>query len=61
MIFFKKEKEVIELILKHVDVVERCMTTAIEAVDAYLKGEKNQAKKLPQETDRIEIEADLIR
>ena len=61
MIFFKKEKEVIELISKHVDVVEECLTTAMETIDAYLKGEKDKAKKLSLQTDKIESNADLIR
>jgi predicted phosphate transport protein (TIGR00153 family) len=61
MIFFKKEKEVIELILKHVDVVEECLITTMETIDAYLKGEKDKAKKLSLQTDKIESNADLIR
>ena len=61
MIFFKKEKEVFELILKHADVVEECMTAATEAVEAYLKGEKDKAKRLSQDTDKIESQADLVR
>jgi len=61
MIFFKKEKEVIELILKHVDAVEECITTAMATIDAYLKGEKDKAKKLSLQTDKIESKADLIR
>ena len=61
MIFFKKEKEVIDLILKHVDVVEECLVTAMETIDAYLKGEKDKAKKLSHQTDKIESNADLIR
>jgi len=61
MIFFKKEKEVIDLILKHADIVEECLTTAIEAVDAYLADDKAKAKKLSQETDKIETNADLVR
>ena len=61
MIFYKKEKEVIELILKHADVVEECMQTAMKAIDAYLKGEKEKAKILSHETDKIESQADLVR
>jgi len=61
MIFFKKEKEVIELISKHVDVVEECLITTMETIDAYLKGEKDKAKKLSLQTDKIESNADLIR
>lgn len=61
MIFFKKEKEVVELILKHGDVVEECLITAMETIDAYLKGEMDKAKKLSLQTDKIESNADLIR
>jgi len=61
MIFFKKEKEVIELISKHVDVVEECLMIAMETIDAYLKGEMDKAKKLSLQTDKIESNADLIR
>ena len=61
MIFYKKEKEVIELILKHADGVEECRTTATNTIEAYLKGEKDKAKKLSQDTDKIESQADLVR
>ena len=61
MIFFKKEKEVIELIEKHADIVEKCLLTAIETIDAYLSGDKSKAKKLALETDKIEKNADLVR
>lgn len=61
MVFYKKEKEVFELILKHADVVEECMRTAMETIAAYLKNEKDKAKKLSLETDRIESRADLVR
>lgn len=59
--FFKKEKEVIELIEKHADIVEECLLTAIETVEAYLTEDKIKAKKLSLETDRIETNADLVR
>ncbi len=61
MIFYKKEKEVIELILRHADIVEECMQTAMKTIDTYLKGEKEKAKILSQETDKIESQADLVR
>jgi predicted phosphate transport protein (TIGR00153 family) len=61
MIFFKKEKEVLDLILKHVDIVERCLMTAIETVEAYLTEDIARAKKLSQDTDKIEKNADLVR
>lgn len=61
MIFFKKEREVIELLLQHVDTVENCIQTAIKTLQAYLQGDIKNAKTLARETDRIEGEADLIR
>lgn len=61
MIFFKKEKEVIELIEKHADIVEECLLTAIESIEAYLAGDKGKAKKLSLQTDKIEKNADLVR
>ncbi|MBW1695108.1 MAG: DUF47 family protein [Deltaproteobacteria bacterium] len=61
MIIFKKEKEVIELITKHADKMEECLSTAIKTIQAYLKDNIDAAKTLARETDKIELEADLIR
>jgi len=61
MILFKKEREVIELLLQHVDTVENCIQTAIKTLQAYLQGDIKNAKTLAREADRIEGEADLIR
>lgn len=61
MIIFKKEKEVIKLISKHADKMEHCLLTAIKTIRAYLKGNIEEAKKLGRETDKIELQADLIR
>ena len=58
MIIFKKEKEVIELILQHVDKVEECIKVAIKTLQAYLKDDIQNAKKLARDTDRLEGEAD---
>jgi uncharacterized protein len=61
MIIFKKEKEVIELIIKHSDKVEECSTTAIKTLQAYLENQIDKAKELARKTDKIETQADLIR
>ena len=61
MFFFKKEKEVVELLLKHMDVVEECLTTGIKTIQTYLKGNTREAKELAKRVDKIESGADLIR
>ncbi len=61
MIIFKKEKEVIDLIEKQVDKMEECLSTAIKTIQAYLKENIDEAKKLSRETDKIETQADFIR
>jgi predicted phosphate transport protein (TIGR00153 family) len=61
MLIFKKEKEVLELIMKHVNKVEECLKTAIKALSAYLEGDLPAAKSLAKESDKIEAEADVIR
>ncbi len=61
MIIFKKEKEVIDLIEKHADKMEECLSTAIKTIQAYLKENIDEAKKLGREKDKIEKQADLIR
>ena len=42
--FFKKEREVVELVLKHLDTVEACLVNAINAVDQYLSKNMAEAK-----------------
>ena len=61
MIIFKKEKEVIELIIKHADKMEECLSTALRTLEAYLNDNIDKAKTLARETDKIETEGDLIR
>jgi hypothetical protein len=61
MIIFKKEKEVIKLIIKHADKMEECLETAIKTLQAYLQDNISDAKKLARKTDQIESEADKIR
>lgn len=61
MIIFKKEKEVIDLIEKHADKMEECLSTAIKTIQAYLEYNLDAAKTLARQTDKIESDADLIR
>ncbi len=61
MILFKKEKEVIELIEKHADKVEECMSTTLSTLQAYLNDDIANAKKMARQTDHLEAQADLIR
>ena len=35
MLLFKKEKQVVELILKHLDMVEDCLMNAIKTIEYY--------------------------
>jgi predicted phosphate transport protein (TIGR00153 family) len=60
-VFFRREKEVIDLILKHLNTVEESLKTAMEAVETYLKGEIPKAKALALKVDGIETEADFVR
>ena len=61
MFFYKKEKEVVELLIKHLDIVEECLTTAIKAIQTYLKGDTREAKELAKRVDAIESQADVVR
>jgi predicted phosphate transport protein (TIGR00153 family) len=60
-VIFRKEKEVIDLITKHLDKVEECLATALRAVETYINGDISEAKALALQVDNIETEADLIR
>lgn len=57
---FKKEKEVIQLIIEHLQKVEECITTGEKALISYLSGEKKEAKHLSVLVDSLETEADYI-
>ena len=61
MILFKKEKEVLKLIEKHADKVDECMSTTLSTLQAYLKNDIVNAKKLARQVDNLESQADLIR
>jgi predicted phosphate transport protein (TIGR00153 family) len=59
--FFRKEKEVVELILKFIETVENCITTAEQTIRTYLGDDLQNAKALARKTRNLESEADLIR
>ncbi len=61
MFLYKKEKEVVELLIKHLETVEDCLTTGIKTIQEYLSGDINEAKALSKRVDAIETQADIIR
>ena len=61
MILFKKEKEVIELILKHLDMVEDSLKTGIQTIEFYLEDNISEAKVLARKVRSIESDADIVR
>ncbi len=58
---FKKEKEVIELILKHLDAVEESLKTGIQTIEFYFEDNINEAKVLGRKVRSLESEADIVR
>lgn len=58
---FKKEKEVISLIQKFMDIVVNCLNLADISSNAYLSGDIAEAKKIARQVDTAEGDADLIR
>ena len=58
---FKKEKEVIKLILKHLDVTEKTIKGSLKTIEFYLDANIDEAKIRARETRSNESEADIIR
>jgi len=61
MALFKKEKEVVELILKHLDVIVDSMESGLKTIEFYLDNNISDAKVWARKTRSDESEADLIR
>ena len=61
MAIFKKEKAVIALILKHLDMVEDCVNASLKAAEYYLQADISQAKVHSRNSRSFESQADLIR
>jgi len=60
-VFFKKEKEVIELIIKHLELVEDSLKTGIRTIEFYLDDNISEAKVLGRKVRSEESEADIVR
>jgi len=58
---FKKEKEVIGMIIKYLDVAEECLLSAEKAIKSYINDNIKDAKVLARKTRELESEADSIR
>ena len=61
MFLYKKEKEVVELLNKHLDIVDECLAVGIKTIQEYLSGNLKEAKDLAKRVDAIESRADLVR
>jgi len=59
--FYRKEKQVNELILKHLEEVDNCLKTALKTVEEYLSSNIQEAKSLAIKVDQIETETDSVR
>lgn len=59
--FYKKEKQVNELILKHLETVDKCLKISLKAVEEYLSANIKEAKRLAIKVDEIETKTDYIR
>ena len=59
--FYKKEKQVNELILKHLKTVDECLKISLKTVEEYLSVHIEEAKRLAIKVDVIETETDYIR
>ncbi len=61
MLLFKKEKQVIEYIIKHLDLVVESLKIGINAIEHYLEDDISEAKVLSRKVRSIESEADIVR
>ena len=59
--FYRKEKQVNELILKHLEEVDTCLKTALKAIEEYLSSNIEKAKSSAIKVDQIETETDSVR
>jgi predicted phosphate transport protein (TIGR00153 family) len=57
---FKKEKEAMDLMAKHLDKVKECLKTATITVETYLKGDVSEAEFFAHRMEEIETEANYI-
>ena len=61
MVLFKKEKEVVEFILRHLNLIVESMESGLKTIEFYLNDNISDAKVWGRKTRSDESEADLIR
>ena len=61
MAIFKKEKKVIELIIKHLNLIVETLNSGLKTIEFYLDDNIDDAKVWARKTRSQESEADLIR
>ena len=61
MALFKKEKKVVELILKHLDLIETSIKNGLKTIEFYIEDNISEAKVWARKTRELESEADLVR
>ena len=61
MALFKKEKKVVELILKHLDLIEESIKNGLKTIEFYIEDNISEAKVWSRKTRELESEADLVR
>lgn len=61
MVLFKKEKEVIALIVKFLEEVENCIDTSEKTITAYLNNKIKEAKHLARQVRESETQTDVNR
>ena len=59
--FYRKEKQVNELILRHLEEVDECLKTALKAIEEYLSSNIEEAKSSAIKVDQLETETDSVR
>jgi predicted phosphate transport protein (TIGR00153 family) len=60
MLIFKKEKAVIELILRHIETTRECVQSTMDGVRTHIAGETPDANGSLSEVNRLESEADEL-
>jgi predicted phosphate transport protein (TIGR00153 family) len=60
MLIFKKEKAVVELILRHIATTRQCVQSTVESVQAYVAGEAEESSASLSKVNQLESEADEL-
>jgi predicted phosphate transport protein (TIGR00153 family) len=58
---FRKEKEVVEDMIEHINAVEASAKNAMRSIETYLEGDITKSKDLQRKVNDIETQADMIR